>query len=626
MAKGFDVIHAKSAVKSRNKFNLDFTHLTTMDFGEIVPLLSQECVPGDKFSVKGNYFSRMAPLVKPTYGKFSFRTMASFVPYFQVADDAEAWLAGNTIHEGDSTGLRRIPMTSLVGYLKTIGTELTDSAETQNILVEMGVASASSYNRVTIESAEGVVKYTSTSAPSLPAITYEYDWSIVDEDGTHRAYTFRGAAKYKLKVLNALGYAIPQNVDLQMNSTWFMHFVSFSLNAMPLLCFAKAYNDYMSQSQRYNSSVLTGFLKMIKEDKDLRSGSTYYYYNSHIYEAGLARILDNIKLQYENDYFISAWQSPNSPLAQHDYISSVNVPKGTGAADGIVYASQNATTVGAGTLSQRSLDFLKSFDDWVRRNNYSGSRAVQNIYSRFGIKTDDYRSNYAHVIATDVVPVSVGDVTATADASNVPLGDYAGKGIVSGDKGFSFESNDYGMLFVFGWYSVQPMNAYGFDRVVLKTSPLDFYNPEFDGLGANAISYGELFANPIPQSTDTTLDNAVYGYTERYNEYRFGRDKITGDFRNYHNNSDMNTWHTGRLLNDVRATGQMIAQNPNMNSFAQAGSEYNRMFSITDDSVNHFYMTAQFSVDAVRPMLSINQVPRLGEGDTAVPRNGNVIN
>lgn len=97
MAKGFDVIHAKSAVKGHSKMDLSQSHLTTLDFGQIVPLLSEELIPGDKFNVKGNFFSRMAPLVKPTYGKFSFKTMSAFVPYYQVADDAEAWLAGRTV-------------------------------------------------------------------------------------------------------------------------------------------------------------------------------------------------------------------------------------------------------------------------------------------------------------------------------------------------------------------------------------------------------------------------------------------------------------------------------------------------------------------------------------------------
>ena len=97
MAKGFDVLHVKSAVKTRNKLDLSRTHLTTMNFGEIVPLFVEETVPGDQISVSANYFSRMAPLVKPTYGKFQFKTVSGFVPYHQIADDADAWLAGKTL-------------------------------------------------------------------------------------------------------------------------------------------------------------------------------------------------------------------------------------------------------------------------------------------------------------------------------------------------------------------------------------------------------------------------------------------------------------------------------------------------------------------------------------------------
>ena len=100
--KGFDVLKVKSAVKTHNKFDLSRTHLTTMDFGEIVPLFVEETVPGDKFTVSADYFARLAPLVKPTYGKFSFRTVSAFVPYHQIAVDAEAWLAGKTTMEGQT--------------------------------------------------------------------------------------------------------------------------------------------------------------------------------------------------------------------------------------------------------------------------------------------------------------------------------------------------------------------------------------------------------------------------------------------------------------------------------------------------------------------------------------------
>ena len=78
--KGFDVLKVKSAVKARNKMDLSRTHLTTMQFGEIVPLCAEELVPGDDVSVRGDYFSRLAPLVKPTYGKFQFKTVQAHMP------------------------------------------------------------------------------------------------------------------------------------------------------------------------------------------------------------------------------------------------------------------------------------------------------------------------------------------------------------------------------------------------------------------------------------------------------------------------------------------------------------------------------------------------------------------
>lgn len=580
--KGFDVLKIKSAVKTRNKFDLSHSHLTTMDFGEIVPLMAVETVPGDKFNVGAEFFARMAPLVKPTYGKFQFKTLAGFVPYHQIAVDAEAWLAGKTTWQGQTPLHRYITVGQLRAFLVMANVSTTTGANVNNA-----------------------------------------DYVEIDASGNDVYRIFTKAGKYYVKILNALGYALPANVDMQTTSTWYTTIQNTRLSAYPLLAFAKLYNDYMSQSQRFNTSQLSNFLYKCKNNISI-SGE---YSSGAILYAGIYRIMENIKLCYENDYFTSAWQNANSALTGTESVASAGVPALGESVQTLSYDNV-LTTYGGSTVQipQRALDFLRRFDDWVRRNNYSGSREVQQIYSRFGIKPDDYRAHYAHIINTDSMPIQVGDVTATADATNVPLGDYAGKGIMSGNKGLSYEADDFGMLFVLGWFTVTPMNSYGSDRSVLRSTPLDYYNPEFDGVGADAISLGEIFASPISADTDTlTNDNQVFGFTERYNAYRYGRDKITGEFRNYRNSADMNTWHTGRLLGDVRAQGALVAQNVSVNTLPQTDSEYNRIFSVTSGDINHFYLTCRFNVNAVRPMLNLNQVPNLGEGDTTVPRNGNTV-
>ena len=158
--KGFDTLKVKSAVKNRNKFNLSCSHLTTMNFGEIVPLYAEETVPGDKFSIGSNFFSRMAPLVKPTYGKFQFKTIAGFVPYHQLAVDAEAWLAGKTTFEGMTPHQRHITVRELWSWIV-------------NDLTSQGTATNN-------------------------------DCSYTKSDGTigYRVFTTKG--KYWMKIMNAL--------------------------------------------------------------------------------------------------------------------------------------------------------------------------------------------------------------------------------------------------------------------------------------------------------------------------------------------------------------------------------------------------------------------------------------
>lgn len=577
------MLKVKSAVKARNEFDLSFDHLTTLNFGQIVPLAAIEVVQGGKYMINGNFFSRLAPLAKPTYGKFQFKTVYGFVPYHQIADDADAWIGGKTVWEGTSPVPRYITLGNFAGFINTYCCTTT------------GATSSNS------------------------------QYTYVASNGTVTYNLFTNEGKFFVKVLNALGYALPEGVNFVSGSTWYNGpRLSMKLNLYPFLAFMKLYNDYMSQSQRYNSSVLSSLLYKFKHGI---ADSTYWTASTGSVNAlGLYSMIQNLKLNYENDYFTSAWQSPNNAINSQESLTSVNIPGTTNVvASDLIDNYQNLPIASnIARLSQRALDVLRSFDSWVKRNNYSGSRAVQQEYSRFGIKSDDYRSNYAHVLNTESMPVQVGDVTSVADTQGAILGDYSGKGIMSGSKGAEITVDDYGILLCLGYFTVSPMNAFGFDRMVLRQDPLDYYTPEFDGIGADAISYGEVYTDPTTDNTDTTHDAMVFGFTERYNSYRYGRDKITGEFREFRG-TGMDTWHTGRYLTGLRTSNQLVAQSSSMNTLSYDDSEYNRIFSVFSSDIDHFYLTAKFTVKAILPMMNLNQVSGLGVGDTVLPRNGNTI-
>lgn len=634
----FEKLSIKSAVKARKTENLSNTHLTTLDFGQIVCMKGIETIPGGEYPVKANYFARLAPLVKPTYGRCYMKTATMFVPYFQVDDNFEGWVTSKAINNGETAASRFIYQRDILKLFTTA-----------TIVTEVSAADV----------ANGA-------------------WFDVlcKNNATDKYYKFTNIGKYYIKVLNTLGYVIPQNGNIYISSPWWINDGKRTLSAMPLLAFAKAYNDWMSQSQRYNTSILTKFLTYVKKDKTMSyGGNTVYDDTTHtITDWGINLILSNIQLGYENDYFTSAWQYPNAPINGETY--HPNGVSGTESVDNMQIASvdnyanlrenitrdNDATKITinsdaliegeadedghvevAGpiniTFAQRALDVLRAWDNYVKRNNYAGSKDVQQMYARMGIKVEDYKTNYAHLITTTKTPIQIGDVTATAqdyvgsgNANNIALGDYAGKGIINGGESYEYKASDYGYLMTLGWITVAPMNVYGFDKTVTRCKPMDYYAPEFDGIAPEAISVDEVYVNPRIWSN--TSPKAVFGFTERYNSYRYANDRITGDFRKLPLDSgtyatvgtEMNTWHLGRILNSQLQNQTLVAQNPDFNVLKQTDSEYNRIFSNTTGDEDHFYITAQFECKATLPILSLNQVPMLGEGDTVVARNGNEIN
>ncbi|QCS36051.1 major capsid protein [Capybara microvirus Cap1_SP_107] len=586
MAKGFDLLHINDAVGGKNRFDLSRSHLTTAEFGQILPLMSSEMIPGDKFNVKASYFSRMAPLVLPTYGKAEFKTAAFFVPYHQVSYDIDAWLAGKTINRGIAPVNRYFLMVDLFNFFVSYHCSIDGTQES-------------------------------------------HDFSYINSAGTTVYKKLNTFGRMAYKVFRSLGYQIPQP-DFQTGSEWVTSISSQKLSALPLLCYLKAYTDWMQISSRYNVSNLVNLLERIRNNSSITIGESTLYSNGRLYTDIFSSMLNDVRLAYDNDYFTSCWSTPNSLLDTIESVSSVSQV----ATKSISTSKASYRTINNGVdnvsfslsssdyISQRSLRFLKAFDNWVRRNNYSGAKDVNQIYSRFGIKIDNLKEYYAHLIGTDSSPIQIGDVTSMAQTQQGNLGEYAGKGIMSGEKGFSYSAQDFGQFIILGWYTVRPMYYQGFDRSVLKNTPMDYFQPEFDGLGGNPVSRNEVCV--------TYSGNKIFGFNERYNEYKFGRDLITGDYDlGQFKNSGIGAFHFGRdLSNLIENYGAQTTSFNNVGNF-EGTTEYNKIFQNPDDtsfSADHFYLTCYFDVEAYRPMKTLSEAVDLGRGDTTIERNGNQLN
>lgn len=172
----------------------------------------------------------------------------------------------------------------------------------------------------TLTTLHGFIVSKSTTVDAT-ADNCDYAYKNEAETVIYRRFTKEG--KYYIKVLNALGYSLPSGVNIKSGSGWVTRMSQKKLSAYPLLAFFKLYNDYMSQSQRFNTSILSSVLYSIKYGTD----TTYWDHNTgEINTSALNAMFANLKLCYENDYFTSAWQSAGNPLANIENIATIDVP------------------------------------------------------------------------------------------------------------------------------------------------------------------------------------------------------------------------------------------------------------------------------------------------------------
>ncbi|WGL30950.1 major capsid protein [Dipodfec virus UOA04_Rod_567] len=625
-------LHVNSAVKSRNTFRMQPTTITTLDFGHIQPSQYFSLVPGDKFDVDISAFSRLSPMAVPTYGRANLVTSAFFVPSYVIDDQFEDFVGGQ--HEG----VNQVIMPILLSHA-TIMQIFMDS--------EFSVSGTTS---------------------DFDFLTFSFPNPSSTEPVVSNRRKFTGFGRYMYKIFRNLGYTLPLRFisDPVPTSSEYYPDSKVCFSAIPLLSFLKAYLDFLSFAPTASVSKLSSYLDQVRRHISVGSiaDPTYqkYGYNGFILlGSSLASALKSVRLLYDQSYITSAWNSPSAPVVPSD-TSSVGVSYPT---INNSFDQKNVTTGGVGAgksfplssdnnsvpITQQALDFLKRFDDWVRRNSYSGSRSVQRIYSRFGIKPDDYRSRYSQYLGSFSSPVQIGDVTSTStsafqtDVSLAgkqtiePLGSYAGKGIISNDGHFSYNASDYGILIFISFISVSPYYYQGIRRDVLRVNALDYYNPEFDGLGGQPIYYGEVYnrsdlfdVKELSDVISVPSITSVFGYTERYNDYRYTPDIISGDFNVFESSTP---WHLGRRLFDDVASKRQIASSDNVvyypNRFYVGGStyysgpksQYDRIFSVgTDSSVDHFYLHMRFDVKASRPMMSHSETARLGLGSLSIPKGG----
>jgi hypothetical protein len=161
-----------------------------------------------------------------------------------------------------------------------------------------------------------------------------------------------------------------------------------------------------------------------------------------------------------------------------------------------------------------------------------GSRYVE--YLRYlGVKSADGRLDLPEYLAGGKQTIQFSEVLQTAADGTNPVGTMRGHGIAGvRSNRFRRHFEEHGVILTL--MSVRPKLIYtnGLHREFNRRVKEDFYQPEFEHIGQQAIQNREVYAAHITPA-------GTFGFTDRYAEYRTIESGISGEFRT----TDLNYWH-----------------------------------------------------------------------------------
>ncbi len=98
----------------------------------------------------------------------------------------------------------------------------------------------------------------------------------------------------------------------------------------------------------------------------------------------------------------------------------------------------------------------------------------------------------------------------------------------------------------------------GLNRMWSRSTRFDFYWPSLANLGEQEILNKEIFAD------GSVVDDEVFGYQERYAEYRYKPSQVTGIFRS-NSSKTLDSWHLSQDFAVIPTlSSTFIVENPPM--------------------------------------------------------------
>lgn len=254
-----------------------------------------------------------------------------------------------------------------------------------------------------------------------------------------------------------------------------------------------------------------------------------------------------------------------------------------------LYADLSAVSATSINDLRESIAFQQAYEIDAR----GGTRYNESIKAHWGVNhpTEGYRPEFLASSSAALYQTPVPNTSEDATNKQGALTSYST--FSENNSGFVYGATEHG--WIMGYMSIRSDLTYsqGIHRKWTRSTKFDHYMPVLANLGEQAVLNKEIYYADNP-GTGATQDEGVFGYQERWSEYRYGHSLHTGALRHNYTGT-LNKWHLGQEFASLPTLGQ---------TFIEENPPVSRVVAVTTEPEFVMDMLIDKTVTRVMPMYS----------------------
>ena len=543
--RGHRFSDAPAMYMKRTKFDRSHVYKTTFDSGKLIPVFVDEVLPGDTTRMSINYFARLATPIKPIMDNIYLDWFFFFVPNRLVW---EHW--------------------------QNFCFEQEDPDDSTDYVIPTVTATGNSNNTYigSLWDYFGLPVNTSGNLSGISALPFRCVYLIWNE-------WFRDENLQKsVKIQKGDANEVLDSSRSADQPSWV--FTSGTSIVPGLACPPRGKrHDYFTSSLPWTQKG-PGVSVGLAGTAPIQGTATLTMPNSvAVYSDGDSNFLANMPGTLS--------KSGREELYQTSSYIGVRAGSGNTSVPGVSSDGWFANLDESSIFTINSLRTAFQMQKFYERLARGGSRYTEVLRSFFGVVSPDARLQRPEFLGSFTKMVNVNPIAQTSATDDTsPQGNLSAYGVTAAQfHGFTKSFVEHGYIIGFVCARADLTYQQGINKMWLRSTVYDFYWPTFAHLGEQAIELREIYAQ------GSEADTTVFGYQERYAEYRYKPSQITGKFRSSVVNGSLDMWHLSQFFNNAPTLNEeFIVENPPIERIIAVPSE------------PEFLLDIGFRYTTVRPM------------------------